>query len=118
MRSRTSLAVLVLMSVVLAGCGLTTRRIADIQRYPGQYFDRSVTIEGRVTSSFAGPMLPVQFYKIDDGTGEMTVLTTTTARVPSRGQGVRVEGRVEELASFGERSFGLHMREERVTVKR
>ncbi len=117
MRSGTILLTVVVAAGILSGCGFTTRRIADIQQFPGRYYDRRVSVEGRVTSAFAGPFLPVQFYKVDDGTGEITVLATSS-RVPRRGAWVRVRGRVEELGSFGNRSFGLHLSQEHLTVRR
>jgi len=119
MFSRTRLvALLVMMSGFFAGCALGTRHIADIKDYPGRYYDRSISIEGTVTSSFGGPFLPVQYYKVDDGTGEITVIANGSRNVPRRGARVKVKGRVEELGAFGSRSFGLHLRQEHLSVRR
>ena len=56
-------------------------------------------------------------YKVDDGTGEVTVVSQNT-RMPSRGEHVRVKGRVGDVAVLGGRSVGLHLREEDLYVKR
>jgi hypothetical protein len=116
MRSWTIVVAAVVGAGILGGCALGTRKIADIQRNPGRYHDRSVSVEGTVTSSFGGPVIPVQFYKVSDGTGEITVLSNTT-RVPGRGSRVVVRGRVEEIASFGDRSVGLHLRQEHLSIR-
>ena len=117
MRSRTILIAFALVAGIVSGCALSTRSVADIQQYPGRYYNRSVSVEGTVTSSFGGPFVPVQFYKINDGTGEITVLANSS-RVPQKGARVRVRGKVEELGSFGDRSFGLHLRQEHLSVRR
>jgi hypothetical protein len=103
---------------LVTGCALGTRRIAEIKDYPGRYANRAVSIEGTVTSSFGGPFIPVQYYRVDDGTGEITVLANSARGVPHRGARVRVRGRVEELAEFGDRSIGLHLRQEHLSVRR
>lgn len=119
MLSRTALGALVLALSVAAGCALGTHHIADIQSYPGRYYDRTVSVEGTVTSAFGGPFVPVSFYKVDDGTGEITVLASgARGSVPRKGSRVRVKGRVEEVAAFGNRSFGLHLRQEDLKVRR
>ena len=67
---------------------------------------------------FGAPFVPVQYYKISDGTGEMTVIANDARGVPRTGAHVRVKGRVAEVASFGNRSFGLHLRQESISVRR
>ena len=112
-----------LIAVALVGfssaCALSLRnpQIADLQHNPGRYQDRSVNINGVVTSSWSIPLVPYRFYKVDDGTGEVTVLSQGT-RSPTRGARVHVKGRVGELAVFGGQPIGLHLREERLDVKR
>lgn len=111
-----SIIALVLAAAVTGGCSLATRSIADIKQYPGRYDHRSVSIEGRVTESFGGPLVPISYYKVDDGTGEITVVANGSA--PRTGSVVRVKGRVGEVASFGNRSFGLHLQQEHLSVRR
>jgi len=63
------------------------------------------------------PLVPFRLYKIDDGTGEVTIVSQGL-RTPARGERVRVRGRVEDLAILGGRPLGLHLREEALYVKR
>lgn len=107
------------LAVVVSGCALSLRspNIADLQRRPGRYQDHSVSVSGVVTQSWGLPLVPYRFYKVDDGTGELTVLSQGS-RMPARGEHVRVKGRVNEVAMLGGRAFGLHIREERLYVKR
>jgi len=60
--------------------------------------------------------VPFRLYKIDDGTGEVTVLAQD-GRVPSKGSRVSVKGRVNEFASFGGQTLGLHLRQEHISFK-
>ena len=104
--------------VLLAGCALSSHpRVADLKYNPGRYQNHNVTVEGVVTTSWGVPMVPFRLYKVDDGTGEVTVLSQDS-RVPSRGARVRVSGRVENLATFGGQALGLHIGQEHVSFKR
>jgi hypothetical protein len=109
-------AVLSLLAVT-SGCALSLRNphVADLRRNPGRYQNHSVSIDGIVTTSWGLPM--ASYYKVDDGTGEVTVLSQGL-RVPSKGARVRVKGRVNELAVLGGQALGLHLREESLYVKR
>ena len=107
------------LALVLSGCAVSLRNpnISDLQRHPGRYQDRTVSVSGVVTSSWGLPLLPFRFYKVDDGTGEVTVLSDST-RMPATGEHVRVKGRVQEVAVIGGRPLGLHLREEDLYFKR
>jgi hypothetical protein len=102
-----------------SACAMSLRNpnISDLRRHPGRYQDKTVTLNGVVTSSWGLPLLPFQFYKVDDGTGEVTVLSEGR-RMPATGERVRVKGRVEEVAVLGGRPLGLHLRERDLYVKR
>jgi len=68
--TRTSLARLaapLALVLTLAGCALHSPSIADIKYNPGRYQDRTVSVEGVVTSSWGVPLVPFKFYKVDDG---------------------------------------------------
>ncbi|MFN8058503.1 MAG: hypothetical protein U0Q12_05010 [Vicinamibacterales bacterium] len=106
-----------LCAAILSGCALRSPRIADVQRNPGRFTDRTVEIHGVVTTSWGIPLVPFKLYKVDDGTGEMTVVGRGT-RVPSRGARVRVRGRVNELGVFGGNSLGLHIEEHSIHIDR
>jgi hypothetical protein len=102
-----------------SACALSLRSpsIAELNRYPGRYQDHSVSINGVVTTSWGLPLLPFRFYKVDDGTGEVTVLSEHS-RMPARGERVRVKGRVSDVAVIGGRPLGLHLQEQDLYVKR
>jgi len=104
---------------ITAACALSLRNpdIADIQRNPGRYQDHTVSIAGVVTTSWGLPLVPFRMYKVDDGTGEVAVLSQSS-RVPTRGAHVRVKGKVNEIGVFGGQALGLHLREEKLYVRR
>ena len=92
----TRFAVPLVFVSMLSGCALATRRasIAELKYNPGRYHDRTVAIDGVVTSAFGGPFVISQH-----------------GRVPTKGAHVRVKGRVGDVATLGGRSVGLHLRE-------
>jgi hypothetical protein len=100
-----------------SACALRGASIADLQQRPARYEDRSVTLSGVVTDSWGVPLLPYKFYRIDDGTGRIAVLSQSS-RMPGKGERVRVKGRVSNVAILGGRSVGLHLREEDLDVRR
>lgn len=108
------LAALVL-AVVMSACASVPGRppIQQVQMQPGRFVDRSVTIVGTVTTAWGVPLVGFNVYKVDDGTGEITVVSTER-RVPGRGSRVEVRGKVEDLAVLGGRPLGLHLRERRL----
>jgi hypothetical protein len=107
------------IATTLSGCAISLRNpdIADLRRHPGRYQDRTVSVSGVVTSSWGLPLVPFRFYKVDDGTGEVTVLSQGY-RLPASGERVRVKGRVQDVAVLGGRPLGLHIREQDLYVKR
>ena len=111
------LAPLALALGLLAGCALSRNpKIAELKYNPARYHDRSVTVDGVVTSSWGVPLVPFKLYKVDDGTGEVTVLSQD-GRAPSKGTRVSVKGRVNEFGTFGGQSVGLHLRQENLKFK-
>ena len=100
------------VAVVCSGCALSLRNpdIIDLKQHPARYHDRTVSVSGVVTNSWGIPLAPFRLYKVDDGTGEVTVVSSG-ARTPITGERVRVKGRVEDVAIFGGRPLGLHIRE-------
>jgi hypothetical protein len=105
------------VSGLLVGCAARVPHINDLKNNPARYYDRNISLEGVVTSSWGVPLVPIKLYKIDDGTGELTVVSRS-GRTPTRGAHVRVTGKVNELAVFGGQSFGLHVQEDRLSVLR
>jgi hypothetical protein len=101
---------LALVTSLSACATFRTPSISQLQSNPGRYVDKGVTVEGVVTSSWGIPMVPFKAYRVSDGSGEILVLSDNR-RVPVKGARVRVRGEVEEVAMFGGRSIGLHIRE-------
>jgi len=105
---------------VVAGCAGTLRRpdIADVQRNAGHYSDRTVTLDGTVTSAWGIPLVPFKLYKVDDGTGEMTVLSRGGNRTSVKGSHVKVRGVVRDVAIFNGMPLGLHLEERDLDIRR
>ena len=113
---RTLTPVVIAISL-LAGCALSGNpKIADIKYNPGKYQNHSVTVNGVVTSAWGVPLVPIKLYKVDDGTGEVTVVSHN-GRTPSKGSRVSVKGRVNDFATFGGQSVGLHLEQENLKFK-
>ena len=118
-RMRLSLTAAVVLGVAtfVAACATRSPNIGDLQYNPGRYYDRTVRVEGVVSSAWGVPFMPMKIYRIADPTGEVTVVSQAD-RVPPRGARVRVTGRVEEFATFGGRSIGMHIQERSLRVLR
>ena len=103
---------------LLAGCALSGHpKIADIKYNPGRYQNKTVTVDGVVTSAWGVQLVPFKLYKVNDGTGEVTVVSSN-GRTPSKGSRVSVKGKVNDFATFGSQSVGLHIEQEHLTFKR
>ena len=97
------------IAVIVAGCA-SGASVSQLKTNPGRYVDRNVTVHGTVTSSWGIPLVPFKMYQVDDGTGEILVVSQHE-RTPSKGARVKVTGKVGEFAVFGGRSVGLHLKE-------
>jgi hypothetical protein len=103
-------------AMLISGCAARTVHVAELKDQPARYYNKSVSVNGVVTKSWGLPLVPFQFYNVDDGTGEITVIGHS-GRVPSSGTRVNVKGRVQEVAAFGGQSLGLHLDEEKRKIK-
>ena len=110
-------AILIAFATLVSACAVRRPSVAELKYNPGRYQDRLVAIDGVVTSSWGTPLVPFRLYKVDDGTGEVTVLAQN-GRVPTRGAHVRVKGRVNEVATFGGQAVGLHIQQTDLDFKR
>lgn len=114
----TRVAAPLAIAAMVSGCALSSRpTIQELKYNPGRYQDRTVSIDGTVTSAWGLPLVPFKLYKVDDGTGELTVVARG-GRTPTRGAQVRVKGRVNEVATFGGSSLGLHLEERDLDFRR
>jgi hypothetical protein len=112
---RLSIAAVLLAAAT--ACAARSASIGDLRDNPGRYYDRTISVTGVVSDTWSVPLAPYRAYRIADRGGDVTVLSQSR-HVPPRGARVEVTGRVEDIASFGGRSVGLHIREERVHVYR
>ena len=114
-------SVVILTAVVAAGCAARGVRIAELKNRLDKYDHKTVSVEGVVTGSYGGGFLgrisPIQGYKVDDGSGEITIISTSGRVVPRTGARVRVKGKVNELGTFGGQSIGLHLQEDNRKIK-
>jgi hypothetical protein len=119
MKTLTTYLAIAVLAASISGCAASLRNpdIADVQRNAGHYSDRTVTIDGTVTNSWGVPLLPFKLYKVDDGTGEMTVISRGS-RTPAKGNHVRVKGVVRDVAVFSGQPLGLHLEEHSIDIKR
>ena len=114
-RSTSRLLLAVAAALLVSACAMRSPSIGDLKYNPGRYYNRSVSVEGVVTSSWGIPMVPFKMYRVGDGSGDITVVSNSM-RVPPRGARVRVKGRVTEFGTFGGSAVGMHLREESLHV--
>ena len=98
-----------LLALALTGCPERIR-IGDIQNDPGRYYNKEVTVAGRVVRSYGA--LGSGVYEIDDGTGTLWVATEKYG-VPSKDTYIGVTGRVIPGVTWNGRNYGNGMHETR-----
>jgi hypothetical protein len=115
----STFALVAVFAALASGCAISlgSPNISELKDHPGRYTDRTVSVSGVVTSSWGVPLVPLRFYRVDDGTGELTVLSDGS-RLPARGERVRVTGKVHDVAVLGGQAIGLHIREHDLHVRR
>jgi hypothetical protein len=109
------LSIAVVGAVLAGGCASSVR-ISELRAQPDKYERKTVSVTGTVTDSYGIPLLPIQVYRIEDGTGDITVVSRAT-RSPSKGARVQVKGKLNEVAVVGGRSIGLHIDEDSRKVR-
>lgn len=92
----------VLIAVAVAALASTaacasTKTVNEILADPTRYRDREVKVSGEVVDSYSAVNRGA--YRIDDGTGQLWVISETG--VPRRTAKVTVKGRVREGFNFG-----------------
>lgn len=107
-RQRTlTLLLSIAFTVLLAGCRPTTK-IADIEKDPGKYTNKDITVAGRVSTSYGA--FGSGMFQVDDGSGTMWVYSQNYG-IPGNGNKVAVTGRISQGFSFGGRSFAVTLRQ-------
>ncbi len=76
-------------------------RIKDILERPADFEGRSVTLAGTVVE--AANILVLRYYKVDDGTGQLVVITKKA--VPAKGASVTARGIVHQAFALGDESL-------------
>jgi hypothetical protein len=99
----------VILVLVLTACHV---KIQDLERNPGKFQGKEVTVSGNVTDSFG--LLGNGAYQVNDGTGSIWIISEGMG-VPSRGAHVSVTGTVIQGASVGGRALGMALRQTRHT---
>jgi len=109
-RSLSAFAVVALIActLVLTACP-PHESLAAINRDPGRYAGREITVGGRVVESIGA--LGFGFFKLDDGSGTLWVYSQSFG-TPSNGSKVGVVGRldVQGISVMGH-SYGLILKE-------
>ena len=106
--SAVAVVILVASTFVLTACP-PHETIAAINRDPGRYAGREITVGGRVAESVGA--LGFGFFKLDDGTGTLWVYSQSFG-TPQSGAKVAVVGRldVQGITVMGH-SYGTILRE-------
>lgn len=108
-RTKALFIFLVAASLLLAACP-PRESIAKVERDPGRFAGREVTIAGRVVDSYGAMGKGV--FQVDDGTGRMWVLAGSYG-IPGSGAKVAVTGTIAQGFSFGGHNFATVLRETR-----
>ena|SRR5437868_3595881 len=106
-RTRILLMVIAGMSLWLTACPPRVR-ISDINRDPGRYAGKEISVAGRVTNSLG--VFGTGLFQIDDGSGTIWIYSQNYG-VPANGAKVAVTGRLEQGVNLGGRSFATLLRE-------
>jgi len=102
MRSTTWVVGIVLASLAISACGsVFATKVADILADPRKYDGREVTVSGTVTKTTN--LVFVKYFKVDDGSGEIVVVTERP--LPRQGEELRVKGKVNEKFAVGNEHF-------------
>ena len=101
---RKTLALAVLLLALGLACAKPTP-IGDIEKDPGAFRDRLVTVEGTVRAATKLPFMEKGFYTLDDGTGSIPVLSE--GDLPKEGKTVRVRGHLRSAFEVAGKSFGI-----------
>ena len=117
-RPLPALWILVLALCVLAGCDSAhVDKISDIANNPSAYAHKDVTVAGEVTKVYEVPLgiSDLAAYRVNDGSGQIWVLSHTGA--PVVGDRVGLRGRVRPEGAFGGTDLGTIIEERQRRVR-
>ena len=98
--------------VLVAGCKPNLTPISQLLIDPGQYDHKTVRIAGKVTHAIG--ILGYGGYQIDDGSGQITVVTKSGG-APREGAEVGVEGEFRSGFTLGTESVAAVVEKRRFT---
>ncbi|MDZ7269647.1 MAG: hypothetical protein ONB48_20375 [candidate division KSB1 bacterium] len=101
---------------LLTACAAGRMKISELTANPGKYNEQPVTVKGKVTSTFAIPILGQSLVKITDDTGEIWVKPYN--RVPFEGQEITVRGRLKIGITIANKNFGVMVYEDEPKKKK
>jgi len=81
--------------------------IQEIKQHAKKYDEDVIIVAGKVTQVTKVPLFKA--YRIEDSSGEIWVITDN--KLPNQGDQLSIRCQVENIAIFGQRSMGLHLRE-------
>ena len=94
----------------LASCSSNVTSIKTLMSDPSSYDGKTVQVEGNVTSNVGA--LGMGAYQVDDGTGTITVVTTSGG-APLEGAKVTLEGTFRSGFTLGDKSAAVILEESR-----
>jgi len=108
LRSRIVSALSLTLGISLLAACPPRVSIAKINRDPGRYAGKEVTVAGRVVDSYGAAGRGA--FEVDDGTGAMWVVSGHFG-VPEAGAKLAVTGHIEQGFTFVGRNFATILRE-------
>ena len=117
MVTKAFLLTLVLAIGLFAAGAAKRTSIGEIEANSSKYFGKKVTVAGTVETGY-GVSLPEILirrgtggtYKIDDGTGEIWVVTQRS--VPQKGARLKVKGKIQNGVTIDGKNYGLVLYED------
>jgi hypothetical protein len=97
-----------------AGCKPGFTPISQLLNDPGQYDHKTVRVAGKVTHAIG--VLGYGGYQIDDGSGQMTIVTKSSG-APREGAEVGVEGEFRSGFTLGTESVAVIIESKRLNAK-
>ena len=85
--------------------------VKEIVTSPAQFEGKEVRVKGKVKDILKVPLVDLKLYVLDDGSGEVTVVTGEN--LPAVNETVSLKGVVESMAIMGGESIGLRIKETR-----
>jgi len=120
-RTLKILAITLISLTVIFAAGCPERRsVANLERNPGKYNGKQVTVVGVVRNTYGGgiPGTPIGggIYEVDDGTG--TIWVIAHGSVPHKGAEVAVSGTYGNAISWTGRNYGTGINQEQIHYHR